>query len=100
GISYLLFVLGPPPKGCTLDIMWTEYDIGESGTGAAPSIGIYQDCGDPPWEYINRAERLLQRLDDAVSWSKIAPDTVAVIVNDRTDERNDGDDGNEFDNTT
>lgn len=91
-IDYLLFILGPPPEGCTLDIMWTEYEVGGYNIDAAPSVGVYQEFGDPPWDYISRAEQILQRFDEAVPWSKIAPDTVEDLVRQRADEPDENDD--------
>ena len=36
-----------------------------------------------PWQYINKAEALLERFNDAVQWSQIEP---AAVLDDDEDE--------------
>ncbi len=73
-LSYLNFIMGTPPKGCELGIMWHEHELGDY-----PSVGLNWDFpqSEPPWKFINRCETLLERFDEAVSWSEIDPDAIA-----------------------
>lgn len=64
-LSYLKFKCGEPPLGSSLDVMWTEHDLGEQ-----PSLGVYYEF-EPPRQYINRCEQELERFDSAVDWSKL-----------------------------
>ncbi len=72
-LSYLRFVMPPPPDGCELGIMWHEHELGDY-----PSIGLNWDFPqrDIPWNYVNKCETLLSRFDDAVDWSSIDPDAI------------------------
>ena len=85
GLSYLNFIVGVVPEGCDLGIMWHEHELGDY-----PSIGIYWDFpqSDPPWTLINRCETLLERFDEAVSWSEIDPDAIAEDIEEDSDEEN------------
>lgn len=70
GICYIRHACGAPPPGFDLDIIWHEHDLGEYAT-----IGIRWDGpGDAPWDYIRRAENALNRFDEAVAWSELAPE--------------------------
>jgi len=72
-LSYLNFVVGMAPEGCELGIMWHEHELGDY-----PSIGLFWDYpqNGPPWKFINKCERLLERFDAAVNWSEIKPDAM------------------------
>ncbi len=54
-ISYLNFVLGAPPEGCELRIMWHRHELGDY-----PSIGVHWDLPPScaPSEYISKCELL------------------------------------------
>ena len=69
-ISYLNFAIGSLPVGCKLGIIWQEHELDNY-----PSIGLHWDYPqmDPPWNIINRCETLVERFDEAVSWSEIKP---------------------------
>lgn len=69
-VRYLTMALGDPPAGCELGVMWHDHDL-----GSYPSVGVFWDCpaDDAPWEYVNRAEELLDRFNDAVDWGSLYP---------------------------
>ncbi len=69
-IDYLGHVLGDPPAGCELGIMWHEHDLGDY-----PSLGVHWDFpqSDPPWTYIRKCEIALSKFDEAVEWFDISP---------------------------
>lgn len=69
-ICYIRHACGEPPPGYVLEILWQQHDLGEYAT-----VGITWDgpC-EAPWDYISRAEDALERFDQAVSWSDLAPD--------------------------
>jgi hypothetical protein len=69
-IAYIKLALGDPPAGCELDVMWSDHEL-----GSYPSVGLYWDfpADDAPWNYLNRAEELLERLNAAVDWSQLHP---------------------------
>ena len=78
-IAYIKSILGPPPDGWTLGIQWHDHDL-----GSYPTIGVYNDLpATEPWEYISKAEALLERFNDAVDWSEIEP---ASVLDDGEDE--------------
>ncbi len=70
---YLSCVLGDPPAGCYLGIMWHEHDYGEY-----PSLGVRwgHPQSDPPWTYIRRCEIALSKFDEAIEWSDISPSDI------------------------
>jgi hypothetical protein len=69
-MCFIRHTCGDPPVRYNLEILWHEHELGEYAT-----IGITWDGpGDAPWDYISRAEDALQRFDQAVSWSELAPD--------------------------
>lgn len=72
-ISYMDFVLGNPPDGCGLGIMWHEHDNGEY-----PTVGVHWDFpqSEPPWKYIRRCEIALTRFDESVEWFDISPGAI------------------------
>jgi hypothetical protein len=82
-IRYLKLALGDPPEGCDLDIMWCDHEL-----GSYARVGLWYDFPvlDAPWEYINRAEQLLDELNAAVDWDKLS------LLIDETFERDDEDD--------
>ena len=84
-LSYLNFVM-PPPKGCEFDIMWHEHELGEY-----PSLGLYWGAGhnDAPWDFISKCEKILERFDEAISWSDIDPDAIADILDYEEEEDDD-----------
>ncbi len=67
-LRYLKLALGDPPEGCELDIEWHDYEL-----GSYPTISVHWDfpAGDAPWKYINRAETLLEKFNDAVKWYEL-----------------------------
>lgn len=73
-IAYLRVMLGDPPPGCSLEVKWNDHDL-----GAYPTIGLWWEApaDDAPWDYINRAETLLDQFNEAVDWSslKVAKET-------------------------
>ncbi len=78
-IAYIEAILGSPPDGWQLGIQWHDHDL-----GSYPTIGIYTDMPvSEPWQYINKAEALLERFNDAVDWSEIEP---AAVLDDDEDE--------------
>lgn len=82
-IAYIKAILGEPPAGWTLGVQWHDHDL-----GSYPTIGVYNDLpAMEPWEYINKAEELLERFNDAVDWSEIEPS--AVLENDDDDQDED-----------
>lgn len=85
-LSYLKFVLEPPPEGCSLDIMWQEHELGDY-----PSIGLFWDETqlDPPWDYLNRCTRALEIFDDAIDWYAISPDSIAEKLSELDEEEDD-----------
>ena len=89
-LSYLNFIICTTPKGWKLGIMWHEHELGDY-----PSIGLHWDYpqSDPPWKFINKCETLLERFDEAVTWSEIDPDAIAEDIEDDDDE--DEDEGDE-----
>ena len=76
-ISYLGFILGEPPDGCDLGVLWHEHEL-----GAYPSVGVNwgSPLTDPPWIYISRCESLLEAFDNAIDWSGIEPETVDELI--------------------
>ena len=69
-IYYVSWVLGDPPAGCYLGIMWHEHDYGEY-----PSLGVrwgHPQSG-PPWTSIRKCEIALSKFDEAVEWFDISP---------------------------
>ena len=85
-VSYLKFILGDPPEGCELGIMWHEHELGDY-----PSVGVHWDSpqSDAPWEYINKCETLLMKFDEAVNWYDISPDRVYEDIDELEDDDND-----------
>jgi hypothetical protein len=71
GISYLRHVCGSPPP--EFEIRWHEYELCDY-----PTISLSWE--DPflslPWDYIEKCRRVLEILDEAISWSEINPNTV------------------------
>lgn len=89
-IIYLCDVCGDPPRGCEIDIMWHEHELGDY-----PTIGLSWEWDPevrtvPPWEYINRCEIALAIFDEAVSWSEIDPKLVREKLEETVEERNKG----------
>ena len=70
GICYIKLACGDPPAGFELEVVWYEHELGDY-----PMIGLSWDGpSNAPWEYISRAERALNRLNDAVEWPAIEPE--------------------------
>jgi hypothetical protein len=69
-ICYIRHACGEPPTGYELDILWHEHDLGEYATVGITWNGPYE----APWDYISRAEDVLERFNQAVSWSDLASD--------------------------
>ncbi len=69
-ICYIRHACGGPPPGYKLQILWHEHDLGEYATVGINWNGPYE----APSDYISRAEDALERLDQAVAWSDLAPD--------------------------
>ena len=69
-ICYIRHACGEPPCGCELEILWHEHDSGEYATVGITWNGPYE----APWDYISRAEDALERFNQAVAWSDLAPD--------------------------
>lgn len=67
-LNYLRTVMGEPSKGATLEIKWNDHEL-----GSYPTIGVtFSSAMDnPPWDYINKAEQLLDRFNDSVKWSDL-----------------------------
>ncbi len=83
-IAYIKAILGDPPAGWELGIEWHDHDL-----GSYPTIGVYSDLPlMEPWNYIHKAEALLEKFNDAVSWSEIHPFSVLD-----SEEYEDSDDG-------
>ena len=79
-LAYIKAILGSPPDGWQLGIQWHDHDL-----GSYPTIGVYNDLpAMEPWEYIRKAEALLERFNDAVDWSEIEP--AAVLDNNEDDD--------------
>jgi len=73
-VAYVRHVCGELPIGCEVDVMWHEHDIADYCT-----VGLcweHEECEQPPWEYIQRAEIALRAFEDAVSWEAIHPEIV------------------------
>ena len=72
-LSYLKFLMGDPPEGCEIGIMWHEHELGDY-----PSIGLHWEYPhtDAPWDLINKYETVLERFNEAIDWSAIEPDTI------------------------
>jgi hypothetical protein len=69
-ICYIRHACGESPTGYELDILWHEHDSGEYAT-----VGItWNRPWEAPWDYISRAEEALERFNQAVAWSDLAPD--------------------------
>jgi hypothetical protein len=69
-ICFIRHACGDPPPGYELEILWHEHDSGEYAT-----VGITWDGpSEAPWDYISRAGDALERFDQAVAWSDLAPD--------------------------
>jgi hypothetical protein len=72
GIAYLKAILGDPPKGFEMEIVYREHDFGD-----LPSIGITWSHpkydADIPWHYINRCRLALEIFNSAVDWNRIDP---------------------------
>jgi len=81
-LSYLNFIMGTAPEGCELGIMWHEHELGDY-----PSVGLHWDFpqSEPPCNFINTCETLLERFGDAVSWSEIDPDAIAEVIEENSD---------------
>jgi len=88
-ISYIRFILGDPPHGSKLLLIWHEHELGEY-----PTIGVQWDSEqyDAPWSYINKCEALVTAFDNAVSWSEIEPD---AALDEALDSDDDDEDSNE-----
>jgi hypothetical protein len=70
GICYIRHVCGDPPQGFELEVLWREHEL-----GGYPMIGLsWNGPSDAPEEYISRAERALNRFNEAVEWSAIEPE--------------------------
>ena len=69
-IDYLGHVLGDPPAGCELGIMWHEHELGEY-----PSLGVRwgHPQPEPPWTYIRKCEIALSKFDEVIEWFDISP---------------------------
>jgi len=78
-VTYLSFILGDPPAGCELGIMWHEYELGKY-----PSVGVNWDFpqSDAPWEYIRNCESLLSNYNEAIDWFAISPTEAIKLVED------------------
>jgi hypothetical protein len=79
-LAYIETILGSPPDGWVLGVQWHDHDL-----GSYPTIGVYNNLPvSEPWEYIRKAEELLDRFNDAVDWSEIEPS--AVLEDDEEDD--------------
>jgi hypothetical protein len=82
-ISYIKVILGDPPCGWELGIQWHDHDL-----GSFPTISVFTDLPlMEPWDYIHKAEALLGKFNESVSWSEIEP--IAVIEDEDLDEDDD-----------
>ncbi len=80
-IAYIKAIIGDPPAGWELGIQWHDHDL-----GSYPTIGVYSDLPlMEPWGYINKAEVLLDKFNDAVSWTEIEPNSVLDFDEDEED---------------
>jgi len=72
-ISYMKFVLGPPPEGCDLGLMWNKHELIDY-----PSLGLYWDSPQtaPPDFYVKQCMIILERFDLAIDWDAIDPNAV------------------------
>jgi len=72
-ISYLKFVLGSPPEGCDLGIIWNKHELIEY-----PSLGLYWDQPQiqSPDAYVNQCMIILERFNLAIDWDAIDPSAV------------------------
>lgn len=74
-ISYIKSILGDPPSGWELGIQWQDHDL-----GSYPSIGVFSNLPlTEPWDYIQKAEILLDQFNDALDWASICPASVAEL---------------------
>lgn len=78
-ISYITFAIGGPPEGCELAIMWHEYELGDY-----PSVGVHLGFphSDPPWQYTQKCELLLSKLDEAIDWHTLNPGEALADLDD------------------
>jgi hypothetical protein len=85
GIGFLRAYVGEPPKGCRLEIVEHDHELGTYAT-----IGLCWDVGSlgsDEWDYYRRCEEALLRLNDAVNWSELAD----ILFVDPEEGDNDGD---------
>ena len=87
-LNYLKLALGDPPEGCELGMRLNDHEL-----GSYPTIGVYWafPVADAPWDYINRAEELLDLFSHAIQWEKLWP------LPEHSDEQNDQPESNEED---
>jgi hypothetical protein len=92
-ISYLDFVLGDPPHGCKLGVMWHEYELGEY-----PSISICWEHPQsaPAREYIQKCEVALSKFDQAIAWFDISPRQIENEIESSLDDSDWHDGGEEI----
>lgn len=61
-VWYIPQILGEPPEGCELAVLWHDHEVGSYST-----MGIRWDLcenPDPPSDYIQRCEKLIDLLEE------------------------------------
>ena len=81
-IAWLKRVLGEPPKGCELGLMWHTYESVSGGVMSYPTLGLKMDGGTADWEYYHKCEAALPILQYAIEWGDIDPDAVEDQLSD------------------
>ena len=68
-LQYLLLTVGEPPEGCELGFFEQDHEL-----GVYTIVGVHWDDtrGEPPYQYISRAEKMLERFNK-LEWSLLYP---------------------------
>ena len=83
-IAYIKAIIGDPPAGWEMGIQWHDHDL-----GSYPTISVYSNLPlMEPWSYINKAEVLLDKFNDAVRWTDIEHDSVEDFDEDEDEDEN------------
>lgn len=78
--AYLLGVCGEPPSGYQIEETSHECDMGGVGDVASYTMLSItwespRDMDEKGWSYYQKCEEALEKLEDAVSWPDLRPQT-------------------------
>ena len=76
GIAYLNAVMGAPPAGCKLDVIWAMYDNSLYVTIALECVTYEIETG----YYCKKAEKLIEHLSANVNWTNLTLEAIAPIM--------------------